>query len=247
MAIKDIMSKEIYKYKKFNTEFSLPYRVYYPAGYSSDTEKKFPLLFFLHGHGECGTDNEKQLGVLGKPNILLEQVAEDNKCIILAPQCPCEPLDHEWVAINHRWHLCSREKLPKKPTTALAASTELLRSFIKKNRVDTSRVYIAGISMGGYGSWEMITRHPKLFAAAIILCGAGFPSYAARLKNISIWAFHGLKDGTVLPSGTKDMESALISVGGNIKATYFENIGHDVWDAAFSTEGLTEWLYSKSK
>lgn len=249
MKTVDDMQKLAYEYKSKETGevFSLPYRIYYPDGYSENPDKKYPLFFFLHGHGECGTENEKQIRVLGKRNLLLDNLVSENRCIILAPQCPCEPINHEWVAVNHVWSTCSRDMLPEKPTVALGAAAELFFSCVKANRVDENRIYIGGISMGGYGAWEMLTRYPDTFAAAIILCGAGFPSYAESLKNVSIRAFHGTVDGTVLPSGLRDMEAALKSVGGRIESTYLEGLGHAIWEESYSTPGLTDWLYSQAK
>ena len=102
--------------------------------------------------------------------------------------------------------------------------------------------------MGGYGTWELITRNPEVFAAAIPVCGAGIPSMADRLIDIAIWAFHGEADPTVPVSGTRDMEEAIKAAGGTkIQATYFPGVAHNSWIPAFATEELIDWLFSQSK
>lgn len=226
---------------------TLPYRVYYPTDYDPDSEKTYPMLFFLHGFGECGTDNVKQLRILNAPNELLDDIIDRDDCIIVAPQCEANPASHNWVPINQQWTIGSRE-LTEKPTISLAAATELLYKFLDSGKVDQDRVYAAGVSMGGYGTWELIARNPEVFAAAIPVCGAGIPSMAEELVDIAIWAFHGEADTTVPVSGTRDMEEAIKAAGGTkIQATYFPGVGHNSWIPAFATEGLLDWLFAQSK
>ena len=224
-------------------EFVLPYRVFFPTGYK---EKKNPLLLYMHGFGECGTENEKQLGVLGGKNVLLDLIAERDDCVIVAPQCRGVPSEYAWVDINNKWDTGSRVE-PGVPTLPMRAAMALIKEFSAAAYTDASRVYLAGLSMGGYAAWELLVRLPTLFAAAIAVCGAGFPALADRIKDIPIRAFHGSLDTTVPPSGTKDMEEALKRVGGNITATYLDGYAHSIWDPAFGTEGLTEWLFSQRK
>lgn len=245
----DVMRKKIYAYKneKTNTAFDLPYRVYYPSDYSTESEKTYPLFFFLHGHGECGIDNEQQIRVLGKEHRLINMILERDDTIIVAPQCPCSPL-HEWVPLFHKWETGSREALTEEPTIGLAAASELLSLFLASGKIDLNRVYAGGISMGGYGIWELITRRPEVFAACIPVCGAGIPSLASRLVDIAIWAFHGDRDNTVPPSGSRDMYEAILAAGGT-KARYTElpGVWHDSWIKAYKTEGLVDWLYEQHK
>lgn len=244
----DIMLKKTHHYndKKTGEIFDLPYRVYYPTGYDENDEKTYPILFFLHGHGECGTDNCLQIRVLQKEHRLLNMVMERDDCIIVAPQCPCNP-KYEWVPLNHAWSTCSRE-LTEDPTVGLAAATELLKIFLASGKVDLTRVYGAGISMGGYGTWELITRNYELFAAAIPVCGAGIPSLAHRLVDIAIWAFHGERDNTVPPQGSRDMVEAITAAGGKkIRYTEFPGVWHDSWIPAYKTEGLVDWLFEQHK
>ena len=237
-----------YQYEKGKT-FTLPYRTYLPTGYDESKKSAYPILLFMHGHGEVGTENEKQIRVLQKENKLLDDLVANDTCIIVAPQCPCNPnQDFEWVNVNHVWSTGSREKLTEKPTIATQAALKLFfDEFLTKESVDLKRVYTAGISMGGYATWEIITRYPDVLAAAVPVCGSGFPSYAESIKNIAIWAFHGLSDGTVPPKGTKDMEAALKAVGGNIRANYYEGVGHNSWPNAYAEPELIGWLLSQHK
>ncbi|MGN1095986.1 MAG: LamG-like jellyroll fold domain-containing protein [Eubacteriales bacterium] len=245
----DGMGRGEYKYTDSATgeSVTLPYRVYYPTGYDAAKANEYPILLFLHGYGECGTDNFQQIRVLGGPNALLDKLVEEDCCIIVAPQCKADPASNNWVPINKQWGTGSRT-LTEKPTISLAAATSLLNDFLKDEKVDKDRIYVAGISMGGYGTWEILARNPELFAAAIPVCGAGIPSKAASLKDVAIWAFHGEADSTVPVSGTRDMENAIKAAGGTkMKATYFPGVGHNCWTNAYATEGLIEWLLSQSK
>ena len=244
----DVMARGVQKYTDPETgeRFDLPYRVYFPTGYDAKGEKHYPMLFFLHGHGECGTDNEQQIHVLHKENRLLNLVMERDDCIIVAPQCPCN-VKYEWVPLAHAWSTGSRE-LSEKPTIGLAAAMALLDRFLCSEAVDKKRVYAAGISMGGYGMWELITRRPEVFAAAIPVCGAGIPSLASRLTNIAIWAFHGAKDPTVPVSGSRDMVAAIRAAGGRkIRYTEFPEEGHNCWIPAYREDGLVDWLFEQTE
>ena len=244
----DVMARGVQKYTDPETgeRFDLPYRVYFPTGYDAKGEKHYPMLFFLHGDGECGTDNEQQIHVLHKENRLLNLVMERDDCIIVAPQCPCN-VKYEWVPLAHAWSTGSRE-LSEKLTFVLASAMALLDRFLCSEAVDKKRVYAAGISMGGYGMWELITRRPEVFAAAIPVCGAGIPSLASRLTNIAIWAFHGAKDPTVPVSGSRDMVAAIRAAGGRkIRYTEFPEEGHNCWIPAYREDGLVDWLFEQTK
>ena len=102
--------------------------------------------------------------------------------------------------------------------------------------------------MGGYGTWELITRHPEWFAAAVPVCGSGIPSLAGRLTDIAIWAMHGEADTTVPPQGTRDMENAVKAAGGNkIRTSFYPGVGHNSWPQAYSEKELLDWLFAQKK
>ena len=238
----DDAERHEYVYINNGKEYLVPYRLFIPGG----EKKKRPLVLYMHGFGECGSENEKQLRILGGRNLLLERIAESGECIILAPQCRGVPPENAWVDIGNVWNTGSRSELGE-PTAPMAAVCSLIKEFAMSDDVDKDRIYLVGLSMGGYAAWELMARLPGLFAAAVPLCGAGFPELADRIKHIPVWAFHGAEDTTVPPVGTHDMEKALKAAGGNVKATYLEGYGHNIWDPSFGTPGLFEWLLSQKK
>jgi poly(3-hydroxybutyrate) depolymerase len=269
------IEKSIYESKADVFEFSLengygmklPYRAYYPSDYET-SGKTYPLVYFLHGHGECGTDNKTQLQVFGR-NLFLDELAAMDNCIILAPQTICDGAinKYEWVASGsgtpgiHVWDsavggLKAREGELKDiiHTIGMQAAEALLYKFIDENRVDKNKIYVGGISMGGCATWEILARNPDLFAAAVPLCGSAILSTAELLKDVAIWAFHGTGDKTVWTEGTTRMVDAIKAAGGN-KIFYTpisENFGHSIWNPSYITkneDGLTpaQWLLQQSK
>lgn len=246
----DAMGRGVYHYVDEATgdALDLPYRVYLPSDY--DESKTYPVLLFLHGHGETGIDNTQNIRVNGGANKLFENLIEKDEVIIIAPQATCDDGgDREWFnSSNHKWNSGSRTALPETPTLAMRAAMSLLDDIVASGKIDTKRVYAGGISMGGYGTWELLTRKSDVFAAAIPLCGAGIPSEAKTLTDIAIWAFHGTADTTVPSTGTSDMEAAIKAAGGTkMKTTYLAGVGHSCWDDAYATAGLVDWLLSQSK
>ena len=273
-SAKSIHASGYYTYEYVNPndatqKMTLPYRVYYPSDFSGNTDK-YPVLYFLHGHGEVGTDNAKQLRVTTVPNLLLDELVEMDNCIIVAPQTVCDGATnkYEWVASGsgmagiHQWDgaagglkIREGELSEITHTIGMQAAEALIKEFIGKaeNRVDLNRVYVAGISMGGCATWEIMARNPELFAAAIPLCGSGILSTASLLKNIDIWAFHGSKDGTVWTEGSKKMYDAIVEAGGTkIVYTELAGQGHSIWNPAYTyknSAGQTpaQWLLQQTK
>lgn len=247
----DAMGRGVFAYEDSATgeTLNLPYRIYLPSDYDAESDKQYPVLFFLHGHGETGIDNTQNIRVNGGENKLLNDLIAKDNIIIIAPQATCDDGgDREWIDSDHKWANASRAALPETATLAMRAAMALLDECLASGKIDTSRVYAGGISMGGYGTWELITRRPDVFAAAIPLCGAGVPSEAAKLVDIAIWAFHGTADSTVPSRGTSDMETAIKAAGGTkMQATYLQGVGHSCWDSAYATAGLVDWLLSQSK
>ena len=165
----DAMGRYIFVYNDGENEFHLPYRVYLPFGYDPESAEKYPMLFFLHGHGETGMDNTQNIRVNGGENKLINDLIAEDNVIIVAPQATCDDGgDREWINSNvHKWAQGSREALPENPTMAMAAAMALLDKYLEGGKVDTNRVYAAGISMGGYGTWELMTRRSEVFAARV--------------------------------------------------------------------------------
>lgn len=219
---------------------TLPYRLYRSQKADTMTEA-LPLVIFLHGAGERGNDNCMQLKHCIK-YFLDDTVTSRYPFLLMVPQCPN---DKRWV--NTNWSL-PKHTMDSVPTTELRGVMAVLDSLVDVGVVDSTRVYICGISMGGFGTWDALQRWPGKFAAAIAICGGGDPAYAETIKDIPVYIFHGLLDGVVMPSRSIQMYNALKDVGNEdvILVTYPEK-GHVCWDEAFSTAGLFEWLFGKRK
>lgn len=231
----DLYSKAVFIQKKD----TLPYRFLTPITIA-DSEKVFPLVIFLHGSGERGNDNEKQLIHGGQLFVSLEN-RKNFPCYALFPQCP---ENKRWVEVD--WKAASHI-MPEEPSVPMKLTIALIDSFVKTYPVDKNRIYIMGISMGGYGTWDLISRFPEKFAAAIPICGGGDENQAPKIKNLPIWAFHGTIDKVVMVQRSRNMINAVKKAGGKPKYTEYPKIGHNAWDKAFEEKDLLKWLFSKHK
>lgn len=225
----------------------LGYRVLYPENF--DKSKEYPLVYFLHGAGERGTDNEKQL-VHGSKLFLDPQNRSEYPAIVVFPQCPS----------NDYWANVSRKVNPEtgkrdfifakkgKPTKAMQGALSLIDSLVALSYVDKSRVYVSGLSMGGMGTFELINRKPDTFAAAMPICGGGNPkSVRNYAKKLPLWVFHGAKDDVVPPIHSRQMVDALKARGGTVKFSLYPEANHNSWDSAFAEPEFLSWLFSQSK
>ena len=177
---------------------SIPYRLLKPN--QIEAGKKYPLVLVLHGFGERGTDNEKQLKDFA-PLFLKSALRDKFPCFVVVPQAP-----GSWIE-----HAVFDKPIPlsPKPPSALALAVELVESTTKKDPVDPDRVYLLGYSNGACAVWDLLERLPKAWAAAVPMAGAGDPSHIAAAKSVPIWAFHGSKDPTIPIERMHEMESAL--------------------------------------
>ena len=217
------------------------YRLYIPADY--DPQKAYPVVLFLHGAGERGNDNRKQL----KAGII-EPFKQPNNpiydCIVIAPQCPA---DKQWVN-TAGWTQSVYFSDEIAESEELKAVLKIVSTVQQDYHTDPNRLYVTGLSMGGYGTWDLLVRHPELFAAAIPVCGGADPSKAERLLSIPIWTFHGLQDEKVPPAGTQQMAQALQDLGAQQFAfTPLPDMDHYIWSTVYATEGLFEWLTAQAK
>jgi|SRR5882757_6340983 len=126
----------------------------------------------------------------------------------------------------------------------MGLAMKLLDKSIAENPVDTKRIYVTGLSMGGFATWEILQREPGKFAAAIPVCGGGDPAFVGKLAKVPIWIFHGSADGTVPPKRSRDMVAALTTVGGHPVYTEYTGAGHDVWGQTYSDIKVWDWLFS---
>ena len=227
----DINESEKLTYK--NADTTLPYRLILPENYSEEAE--YPVIFFFHGAGERGSDNELQL--FHCVQYIHDNAPED--CIIVAPQCP---LNHQWVDTPWANGAYSTEKVPE--SNEMKAVIELLDDLKAKYSIDSDRIYAAGISMGGFATWDALMRHNDIFAAGIPVCGGGDPEKAEVLKETPIFTFHAVDDTAVPVTGTRQTVEAIKNAGGDkIEYTEYKSGGHGIWNQAFATEGLLDKLF----
>ncbi len=217
---------------------SLPYRLYTPE--RQEETDTLPLVLFLHGAGERGDDNEAQLrhGIrdfAARPGLLRFP------CHIVAPQCPS---GEKWADVE--WG-DERHEMSDQPTPALSAALALTVMLRDTLAVDRERIYITGISMGGYGTWEAICRRPTFFAAAVPVCGGGDERCGPRLTKIPVWAFHGALDQTVKVVRSRNMVAAITEAGGSPRYTEYPDVSHDSWNHAYRTPGFHEWLFAQRR
>lgn len=212
---------------KFDQKIEIPvklgYVLYKPEEYSK-SKKDYPLIVFLHGAGERGTDLEK-VKVHGPFKYMKDGHKID--AVIMAPQCPK----------GTYWQ-------PEK----VAALT---RKIIKENQIDPSRVYLTGLSMGGYGVWATGGKYPELFAAMAPICGAIYrPIYtnAFHLKEMPIWVFHGAMDDVVNPENSNKMVKALLDAGNKtVKYTVYPFANHNSWTKTYNNPEFYEWMLKQQK
>jgi len=192
------------------------YLQYIPDTYNEKKTYKWPLVIFLHGIGEIGTD----VNVL--KNVGLVKVAKGKQFVIVAPQCTSS-----WWNTN--------------------VLQDLFKEVVKKYHVDTNRIYLTGMSMGGYGSWDWSEHYPQQFAAVVPICGAGTVNMACNLKNVPVWAFHNADDPTVNVQNSRDMVNAIKACGGTlIKYTENPGGGHNAWTKAYADSTLYDWMLKQA-
>jgi predicted peptidase len=218
---------------------TLNYRMLYPDW---NTLRKYPLIIFLHGLGERGNDNESQLK-FGIMNLADDKISSMYPAFIIAPQCP---QNMHWAniaedSITHQIHLLTS------PSNPIKLLIELIQKVKKDFPVDGNRIYITGLSMGGYGTYDAIERYPNLFAAAVPICGAGDTSKASLIAHIPIWIFHGAEDPTVNPLYSLYMLGALIKAGAHPGFTQYPEVGHFSDKGAYTDTQMIAWLFRQHK
>jgi len=204
--------------QKFTQQMN--YLLALPVNYEKDTTASWPLVIFLHGSGERGNDLEK-VKKNGPPK-LVDQ-GKKFPFILVSPQAGPEA---GWDA-ETLYHL---------------------EQYLKKEyRVNNDQVYLTGLSMGGYGTWDLAMKHPEEFAAIAPICGGGDASTAWKLRNIPIWCFHGAKDNVVPLAASENMVKAAKEYNTNVKFTVYPNADHNSWEASYNNDSLYAWLLSKKR
>ena len=196
------------------------YLLYLPGEYASDTTRKWPLMIFLHGSGESGTDLQK-VKAHGPPKLI--EKGKKFPFIVVSPQAPPET----------GWR------------------TEVLKSMLddlkKRYRVDPDRVYLTGLSMGGFGTWNFATKYPDDIAAIAPVCGGGNPAEVWKLRHMAVWCFHGAKDDVVPPAASQKMIDALVKYNPSVSFTLYPDANHNSWDITYDNDSLYTWLLAQKK
>ena len=219
---------------------TLNYRL---LGPDYNTSRKFPLVIFLHGSGERGNDNIAQLkwGVL---NFATDEMMMAHPAFVIAPQCP---ENQAWSNFkkSQDGEILTLNNSPSRPMELVLA---LIKDFIKKHdEVDTNRIYITGLSMGGYGTFDAVSRMPNLFAAAVPVCGGGDTGKANLISKVPMWIFHGAEDPAVPTHFSLDMATALFKAGAHPGLTIYPETSHFSWLAAYRNQLMMDWLFRQRR
>jgi predicted peptidase len=217
---------------------SLPYRLAKPVG--DDGQQRYPLLLYLHGAGERGDDNVSQLKH-ATPVLLSDSVRKRYPGYLVAPQCPA---DRKWTGTN--WQ-ADHPRQTERITETLALVLDLVADLQTKHRIDPKRIYVTGVSMGASATWDLASRRPELFAAAVPICGGCHPAQGARLAKLPLWAFQGAKDEVVKPDMARRTLEAIRRAGGDPKYTEYPDRGHDIWRPAYQSPSLLPWLFAQKR
>ncbi|SMO84377.1 Phospholipase/Carboxylesterase [Saccharicrinis carchari] len=224
---------------------TLKYNILYPQKMKSG--KKYPLVLFLHGSGERGTDNQKQL-THGSALFLKEELRKKYPAVVLFPQCPPK------VMWTHR----KKEKSPtgdwefefplgQQPTLPAFLVNELVDEWLASGKIDTRRVYIMGLSMGGIGALDFLYRWPEKYAAANVICGGHDPQLVSAYQHVPIWFFHGAKDDVVPPLYSRQIYEEHKKWNAKTKYTLYPEANHNSWDPAFAEPHFLKWLFKQKK
>ncbi|WP_437226806.1 alpha/beta hydrolase-fold protein [Planctomicrobium sp. SH661] len=217
---------------------TLPYRLLRPAVVEPGV--RYPVVLFLHGAGERGDDNQSQLVHVAR-ELAKPDTRSRHPAFVIAPQCP---VDHQWVDVP--WSADSHT-MPENPSVTLELVIELLNSLRDNESMDQDRFYATGLSMGGFGTWDLLQREPDRWAGAIAICGGGDPAFASKMKDVPVWAFHGDEDTVVKVHRSREMVDALKSAGGRPIYTEYPRVGHNSWTATAENRLVWDWLFSQTR
>jgi len=239
---------ELSLYKKFTFYRggeALPFRILFPENF--DSTKEYPLVVFLHGKGESGNDNEKQL-IHGAKLFLDKTNRENFPAIVIFPQCDTNSF---WG--NVQMITDEQEKMEfyfteeKNASKSMQLLIEFLDNLKNKYRIKQDQIYVMGLSMGGMGTFELVSRLPKVFAAAVPICGGANTGIVKKLKHTNWWVFHGAKDEVVPYELSENMVNIMKKNKINVRYTLYPNANHNSWDLAFSEPDLLSWMFSQKK
>lgn len=203
--------------------------------------ERHPVLLFLHGAGERGSDNAAQLRFL--PSWMAEPALREHfPCLLVAPQCRA---DHRWVDVDWRDPRSSRQSAS--PTVDLAAAIAAVDEVLATEAADPDRLAVTGLSMGGFGAWDLSARMSDRLAASLPICGGGDEATAGRFAGLPLWCFHGADDDVVPVERSRTMVAALRAAGGSPTYTELPGVGHDSWTPAYRDPAVLGWLLSQRR
>ena len=221
---------------------SLNYRLLRPE--VEQEGEKYPLVLFLHGSGERGSDNEKQL--FHGSQMWLNPVNRENyPAFVLVPQCP----ESGYWAYTDRPSSFEPNQMPSDVPLSSVFRTlkELMDTYLAMPQVDKKRVYVIGLSMGAMGTYDLAVRYPEIFAAAIPICGTVNPTRLSAAKDVKFRIFHGDADTVVPVSGSRQAYKALKAAGADVEYIEFPGVTHGSWNPAFTQPDFMSWLFSQKK
>ncbi len=241
LEIKKIVEKTTEHFFSSDSSSGLPYRLFSPK--QLDEERKYPLILYLHGGGGLGSDNLSQLEI-GVEMFTSQKFQNEFESYIVIPQCPD---GHQWVDIMNEsapYLNYNQKEIPESDYLKLVIG--ILKQIKNDHRINPDRVYVIGYSMGGTGAWDILTRHPEMFAGAVVLNGRSDPSQATKISKIPIWVFHGKFDRVSPISNSHNMVKSLKLLGSPVKLTelYW---GHGIQRITYDKPNLFNWLFSKRR
>lgn len=237
----ELYSKELF----VNGNDTLRYRMLLPKNF--DETKQYPTVLFLHGAGERGNDNTKQL-THGSKLFTDEMNRGAFPAIVVFPQCPKNDFWANATVDRSTKPIKLEFPLDIEATKSLDLVMQLMDNMIAKPYTDGFRIYVGGLSMGGMGTFEILYRKPEMFTAAFTICGAGNPDATEKYaKSTPLWVFHGANDDVVNPQSSVNMVNGLLKYGGKPNFTLYAKDNHNSWDSAFAEPNLLPWLFSNTK
>jgi predicted peptidase len=239
VAANDLYESRAVSVEQGGRAIDFGYRLLAPA--KIEPGRKYPLVVFLHGAGERGNDNVLQLKYL-PARLAVTAARERHPCFVLAPQCR---MDERWVDVS--WAEKTSTPQAAEPTTDLRAVMAMLEAVLNDEAIDLDRVYLTGISMGGFGTWDLASRMPDRFAAILPICGGGDERTAARIAGIPTWVAHGDADKAVPVERSRSMVKAIEAAGGRPKYVEMPGVGHDAWTPIYRDPAVLDWLFAQRR
>ncbi|OGQ79531.1 MAG: hypothetical protein A2289_05645 [Deltaproteobacteria bacterium RIFOXYA12_FULL_58_15] len=237
-AGKNIVAFEQRKFVHNGSELRFFFAAPVKVAAKAEEDVTYPVLLFLHSAGSRGARHGEHIAHITE---FLRVASLQHPMYVVAPVVPRGEL---WA--TYGWST-EHSVMQAEPTDNLLLTRQLLNQLQAELPIDTERIYVTGVSMGGYGTWEAVQRWPGDFAAAVPICGGGDPTRANTLVNMPIWAFHGIDDDVVPVAETRQMIEAIRRGGGEPRYTEYPAVNHAAWEPAYREPGLIEWLFTQRK